>query len=179
MAAHYTKQNLVSRLLVRTPRLRGRVPGLGGGGAVGGRHRPTHGAEGQEPALTGNTGGGRGRRPNSEGDPTRQRRSRSSGLQVDWRGPGQPGARRGESRRPARRVHRTQRLHWDDVTDGGRGGAQRRGAASRPVEAERRGAPLHARRGGREGTEVADLTKTYHTADDLAEAAMTDNARPV
>ena len=47
-------------------------------------------------------------------------------------------------RRLGRRVHRTQRPHRDGAANGGSGGAQRGGAATRAVEARRHGGPLHS-----------------------------------
>ena len=49
--------------------LRGRRPDLGGRGAVGRRHRPSHHPEGQEPGRTGHGGGHRGHRPRHAGYP--------------------------------------------------------------------------------------------------------------
>ena len=101
--------------------------------------------------------------PRPAGDPARRRRPRSSGVRTDRRGPGQPGARRGQSRRPGQRFLRTQWTYRHGPADGGGTGAQRGGAAPGVVAPRGHGRALHPGRGRRGGAEGAELTYTTPT----------------
>ena len=82
-----------------------------------------------------------------------------AGLRPDRRDAGQPDSWRCSSRRPGRRLLRTQRPDRHGAADGGRRGTDRGGPAPRAMEARGHGGPVYPGRGRRRGAEVVDLVR--------------------